>query len=86
MGDKRRYLVNKRKEVFMDTLKVTLWRLVRGAIAAAAAQTFALQVDWANPDVAVRTLVASFVTGFILALSKAARNTSENAVIQKLPV
>ena len=63
-----------------------IWRLIRGAVATAAAQTVALNVDWSNPEVAIRTLIASFVAGFLLALSKGIRTSTNNSMVSKLPI
>ena len=48
--------------------KKIVYRGVRTAIAAAVAQAWAVKVDWSNPEEGVRTLVASFVAGFLVAL------------------
>ena len=70
--------------------KTWIWRLVRGAVATAAAQTLATQVDWSNPQIAEKTLAVSFVTGFLMALSLAIRDQfggdNKASAIQKLPV
>ena len=54
--------------------KVLAWRMVRGAVATALAQTLSMQVDWTKPEVAVRTLVISLISGFLLALGKGIRD------------
>lgn len=68
-----------------------IWRLVRVAIATSVAQTLALQVNWSDYQLAVRTLAVSFVTGFLVALSVGIRDQFGNAdksvgVINKLPL
>ena len=73
----------------MEPISVIIWRFVRGAVASAIAQTVVIQIDWTNPDLAVRTLIAAFVSGFLLALSKALRNSdmSKNTpIVEKLPI
>ena len=73
----------------MEPIRVIIWRFVRGAVASAIAQTVVIQIDWTNPDLAVRTLIAAFVSGFLLALSKALRNSdmSKNTpIVEKLPI
>ena len=66
--------------------KSIVWRLVRGSVATAFAQTVILSVDWNNPEMAMRTLVASFVSGLLLALSKGIRSSTDNSMVNKLPV
>lgn len=68
-----------------------IWRLVRGAVATAVVQTFALQTDWTNLDQALRVVIISLVTGFLLALGKALRDEFGNkdtskGVINKMPL
>lgn len=66
-----------------------LWRLGRVAVATAAAETIVLKVDWSDPEVAVRAVVAAFVGGFIVALGKGLRSylaeTRFGKLLLKLP-
>ena len=70
--------------------KTWAWRLIRGAVATAAAQSLTLQVDWSNTEVAYKTLAISFVSGFLMAVGVAIRDElggkDKSAVIHKLPV
>lgn len=70
--------------------KTWVWRLVRGAVATAAAQSLALNVDWTNSDVAYKTLAISFVSGFLMALGVAIRDElggkDKSATVHKLPI
>jgi len=63
-----------------------VWRLVRGSVATAFAQTLVLQVNWSDPAAAWRTVIASFVAGFLLALSKGIRSSTDNTMVGKLPI
>lgn len=74
-----------------DLIRSVLYRLVRGAVATALAQTLALQVDWAKPEVAIKALAVSFVTGFLLALGKTIReiygaDNKDGKVDRMLPI
>ena len=66
------------------------WRWARGAFTSALAQTLALNVDWSNRDVAIKTLAISFVSGTLLALGKYIReeftDTPVGKVANKLPL
>ena len=66
--------------------KSVVWRLVRGSVATAFAQTVVLNVNWAEPEIAIRTLVASFIAGLLLALSKGIRSNTDNSMVSKLPI
>lgn len=70
--------------------KTWAWRLIRGAVATAAAQTLTLQVDWSKPEIAYKTLVISFTSGFLMAVGVAIRDEiggkDKSAVVHKLPV
>ena len=70
----------------MKEWKSIVWRLLRGSVATAFAQTVILSVDWSNPEMAMRTLVASFVSGLLLALSKSIRASTNNSMVNKLPI
>ena len=67
----------------METVSVIIWRFVRGAVATAIAQTAVLQIDWSNPEQAIRALFVAFISAFLLALSKAVRNSD---LSKKLPI
>lgn len=69
------------------TFRSMLWRLLRGSVATAVAQTI-LEVckattltftcvasAWSNPQQALQIVVVSLVTGFILALGVGIRDT-----------
>jgi len=75
--------------------KILLWRLVRGAVATALAQTLALQVNWLDWQSAIQAVVVSFVAGFLVALAKGIRDefskdkrgkTNYDSLLHKLPV
>lgn len=70
--------------------KTWVWRLVRGAVATAAAQSLALNVDWSKPEIAYKTLAISFISGFLMALGVAIRDElggkNKSAAVHKLPV
>jgi hypothetical protein len=70
--------------------KTWAWRLIRGAVATAAAQSLTLQVDWSNPEVAYKTIAISFISGFIMAVGVAVRDEfggkDKSSVVHKLPV
>ena len=66
--------------------KSVVWRLVRGSVATAFAQTVVLNVNWAEPEIAIRTLIASFFAGLLLALSKGIRSNTDNSMVSKLPI
>ena len=84
MANKKRYLVEGGEK--MENIKSVVWRLVRGAVATAIGQTVVLQVNWADPEMAMRTLVASFVAGFLLALSKGIRARTDNSMVNNIPI
>jgi hypothetical protein len=72
------------KIVFPEWARI-LYRGARVAIVTAFTQTVALQVDWTKPDVAIRTLVVSFVSGFLISLGMWARDHfGEKALISKV--
>lgn len=56
-----------------------IYRLLRGAAAAAITQAVVLQPDWSKPEEAIRTLVVSFIVGFLLALGKGIRDIWGNS-------
>ena len=66
--------------------KSVVWRLVRGSVATAFAQTVVLNVNWAEPEIAVRTLIASFIAGLLLALSKGIRARTDNSMVNNIPI
>lgn len=70
--------------------KTWVWRLVRGAVATAAAQSLALNVDWTNTEVAYKTLAVSFSSGFLMALGVGIRDqlggNDKTSTIHKLPI
>lgn len=70
--------------------KTWAWRLIRGAVATAAAQSLTLQVDWAKPEVAYKTLVISFTSGFLMAVGVAIRDEiggkDKTTTVHKLPI
>ena len=69
-----------------ENWRSAFWRTLRGVVATAVAQTVVLQVDWSNPEVATKALVASFVAGLLMGLSKVLRDWSDNKFVQKLLV
>ncbi len=70
--------------------KRQLWRGLRTAVSVAVAQTALLKVEWNEPEVAVRTLAVSFISGFLVALGMYIRDVvagkDQSALIQKLPI
>ena len=73
----------------MEPISVIIWRFVRGAVATALAQTAVIQVNWNDPQQAFNALAISFASAFLLALSKATRNSGlsiKAPIIEKLPV
>ncbi len=70
--------------------KTWAWRLIRGAVATAAAQSLTLQVDWTKPEIAYKTLAISFISGFFMAVGVAIRDElggkNKASVVHKLPV
>lgn len=64
--------------------KVLAYRVIRGAFATALTQTLLLQPDWTKPDEALKVLVVSLVSGFLLALGKAIRDEFGDKTYNKI--
>ena len=74
-----------------ETFRSAIWRIVRTAVGVAIAETVIIKVDWNNPEVAVRSLIVAFVSGFFVALSKVLRDNFGNedksrGILNKLPL
>jgi len=73
-----------KKIVFPGWAKI-LYRGVRYAVVSSLSATFILKVDWTKPEEAMRTLIASFVGGFVIAFGMWLRDRlGETNIISKV--
>ena len=73
-----------KKVVFPEWARI-VYRGVRGAAIAALTQTLVLQVNWTNPQQALKTLGVSFLSGFLAALGMWLRdNMGETSLVSKV--
>ena len=61
------------KKEYSEALTLA-WRFVRVALTTAIAQVLALQIDWNNAEVALRTVGVAFISGLLAAVSKGLRD------------
>ena len=74
-----------------ELFRSALWRFIRVAVGVAIAETVIIKPDWTNPELAVRSLVVAFVSGFLVALGKVLRDGFGNedkseGLLNKLPL
>lgn len=59
------------------------YRLVRTAFVTAVAETWAMGIDWTNPDQAIKAAVVSIAAGFLVALGKGIRDAWGHSDVKK---